>query len=81
MIGDLLTLLAGALWGVTTLMLKGTNLRAARPIKALLYQLAVSAIVLGIGVLLFRENMPTQVSAMSWGSLAYQTLWVRLRHR
>jgi drug/metabolite transporter (DMT)-like permease len=74
--GDLLTLIAGALWGATTLILKGTNLRAARPIKALLYQLAVSAIVLGIGIVLFREHMPTQISAASWGSLAYQTLWV-----
>jgi drug/metabolite transporter (DMT)-like permease len=74
--GDVLTLLAGALWGATTLILKGTRLRGARPIKALLYQLAVSAIVLGIGMVLFREHMPTQISAASWGSLAYQTLWV-----
>jgi drug/metabolite transporter (DMT)-like permease len=74
--GDLLTLIAGALWGVTTLILKGTRLRGARPIKALLYQLAVSAVVLGLGILLFREQMPTQISAISWGSLAYQTLWV-----
>ncbi|MEA2842093.1 MAG: hypothetical protein QOF41_3423 [Methylobacteriaceae bacterium] len=76
LIGDLLTLLAGALWGATTLIIKATRLRAARPIKALLYQLAVSAIVLGLGILVFRERMPTQVSAISWGSLAYQTLWV-----
>ena len=75
-LGDLLTLIAGALWGATTLILKGTNLRAARPIKALLYQLAVSAIVLGIGILLFRERMPMQISSLSWGSLAYQTFWV-----
>jgi drug/metabolite transporter (DMT)-like permease len=76
LIGDLLTLLAGALWGATTLIIKATRLRAARPIKALLYQLAVSAVVLGLGILLFREQMPTQVSAISWGSLVYQTLWV-----
>jgi drug/metabolite transporter (DMT)-like permease len=74
--GDVLTLLAGALWGATTLILKGTRLRGARPIKALLYQLAVSAIVLGIGIVLLREHMPTHISAVSWGSLAYQTLWV-----
>jgi drug/metabolite transporter (DMT)-like permease len=74
--GDLLTLIAGALWGATTLILKGTRLRGARPIKALLYQLAVSAIVLGIGIVLLREHMPTQISVASWGSLAYQTLWV-----
>jgi drug/metabolite transporter (DMT)-like permease len=76
LIGDLLTLLAGALWGATTLIIKATRLRGARPIKALLYQLAVSAVVLGIGILIFRERMPTQVSAISWSSLAYQTLWV-----
>jgi drug/metabolite transporter (DMT)-like permease len=75
-LGDLLTLIAGALWGATTLILKGTNLRAARPIKALLYQLAVSAVVLGIGILLFRERVPMQISSLSWGSLAYQTFWV-----
>jgi drug/metabolite transporter (DMT)-like permease len=74
--GDLLTLLAGALWGATTLIIKATRLRAARPIKALLYQLAVSAIVLGLGMVLLRERMPINVSAVSWGSLAYQTLWV-----
>ncbi len=76
LIGDLLTLLAGALWGATTLIIKATRLRATRPIKALLYQLAVSAVVLGLGILLFREKMPTQISVLSWGSLAYQTFWV-----
>jgi drug/metabolite transporter (DMT)-like permease len=76
LIGDVLTLIAGALWGATTLIIKATPLRTARPTKVLLYQLAVSAIVLGVGVLLFREHVPTQVSAMSWASLAYQTLWV-----
>jgi drug/metabolite transporter (DMT)-like permease len=76
LIGDVLTLIAGALWGATTLIIKATRLRAARPIKALLYQLAVSAVVLGLGILVFRENMPTQVSTISWSSLAYQTLWV-----
>jgi drug/metabolite transporter (DMT)-like permease len=76
LIGDVLTLIAGALWGATTLIIKATRLRAARPIKALLYQLAVSAVVLGLGIVLFRERVPTQISGMSWGSLAYQTFWV-----
>jgi drug/metabolite transporter (DMT)-like permease len=76
LIGDVLTLIAGAFWGATTLIIKATPLRGARPIKVLLYQLAVSAIVLGLGVLLLGEHVPTQVSAMSWASLAYQTLWV-----
>jgi drug/metabolite transporter (DMT)-like permease len=76
LIGDMLTLIAGALWGATTLIIKATPLRGARPIKVLLYQLAVSSIALGIGILLFRESMPTHISAASWICLAYQTFWV-----
>ncbi|GAC1333187.1 MAG: DMT family transporter [Beijerinckiaceae bacterium] len=76
LLGDVLSLIAGALWGATTLIIKATRLRGARPIKVLLYQLAVSAIMLAIGILLFGEHVPTHVSLASWASLAYQTFWV-----
>jgi drug/metabolite transporter (DMT)-like permease len=76
LVGDVLSLIAGALWGATTLIIKATRLRASRPIKVLLYQLAVSAIVLALGILIFREDVPTHVSLASWASLAYQTFWV-----
>jgi drug/metabolite transporter (DMT)-like permease len=44
--GDLLSLLAAVLWGATTVLIRATTLRSAAPEKTLLYQLAVSAIVL-----------------------------------
>ena len=44
--GDLLSLLAALLWGATTVLIRATALRSAAPEKTLLYQLAVSAIVL-----------------------------------
>lgn len=44
--GDLLCLLAAVLWGATTVLIRATALRSAAPEKTLLYQLAVSGIVL-----------------------------------
>jgi drug/metabolite transporter (DMT)-like permease len=44
--GDLLSLLAAVLWGATTVLVRTTRLRSAAPEKTLLYQLAVSAVVL-----------------------------------
>jgi drug/metabolite transporter (DMT)-like permease len=44
--GDLLSLLAAVLWGATTVLIRTTALKSAAPEKTLLYQLAVSAIVL-----------------------------------
>jgi drug/metabolite transporter (DMT)-like permease len=44
--GDLLCLLAAVLWGLTTVLVRATPLRAASPEKMLLYQLGVSGIVL-----------------------------------
>jgi hypothetical protein len=35
--GDLMALGAGILWGATTLIIKGTRLRATEPAKVLLY--------------------------------------------
>ena len=68
MIGDLLTLLVGALWGEPAgsgAADQGASLSACR-LRDRARRRRPSV----------RENMPTQVSGMSWGSLAYQTLWV-----
>lgn len=43
--GDILALLSGVLWGMTTLVIKRTKLASAVPEKILLYQLAVAAFV------------------------------------
>jgi drug/metabolite transporter (DMT)-like permease len=42
--GDLMLLAAGALWGATTIVIKGSRLAAVSAEKTLLYQLAVSAL-------------------------------------
>ena len=57
LIGDALSLLAGALWGVTTLLMKGTRLRFVPPEKTLMYQLLVSIVILG-GFALWRGVRP-----------------------
>jgi drug/metabolite transporter (DMT)-like permease len=44
--GDLLCVLAAVLWGATTVMIRGTALKSTSAEKTLLYQLAVSAVVL-----------------------------------
>jgi drug/metabolite transporter (DMT)-like permease len=76
LIGDALSLLAGVLWGVTTLILKGTRLRAARAEKALIYQLGASIFVLGAAAIWRGESLPTHISALTAAAFAYQTIWV-----
>ncbi len=45
MLGDVMALLSGVFWGMTTLVIKRTRLASAAPEKILLYQLVVAAIV------------------------------------
>lgn len=75
-IGDLLTLAAGAVWGSVTVLVRVTSLRHVSAPKLMLYQLAVSAILLSIAAYALGDAMPTQLSWLAIGSLAYQTLWV-----
>ena len=76
LIGDALCLLAGALWAATTLIIKGSKLAHIRAEKALLYQLAVSAVLIGAVAALRGETMPTAISPMVALALAYQVVWV-----
>ncbi len=45
-LGDLLGLLAGMLWGLTTVLIRGTRLSRISPEKLLMYQVALSAVAL-----------------------------------
>ncbi len=45
-LGDALGLVAALLWGLTTLVLRGSRTATASPEKVLLYQLAVSGVAL-----------------------------------
>ena len=71
-----MALLAGFFWGATTVVIKATNLRLAPPSQVLFYQLAVSALPLWVLVWLRNDTLGTDVSWLSWTSLAYQTIWV-----
>lgn len=76
LLGDVLCLLAGALWAATTLIIKGTGLANARAEKALLYQLGLSAVLIGAVAVARGETMPTHLSPMVAAAFAYQVVWV-----
>jgi drug/metabolite transporter (DMT)-like permease len=71
-IGDGLGVLAALLWGATTLAIRATRLTVASAEKTLLYQLAVSAVLLGLGALATAAPIPREVSALAAGALAFQ---------
>jgi len=73
-LGDSLGLLAAVLWGCTTLVLRGTRLATALPEKTLLYQLALSGVVLTAAGLLKGEVWPATLSTLSIAALAFQTV-------
>ena len=75
-LGDLMLVGAAIAWAATTLLIKASSLNRAGPEKTLLYQLVVSAPLLGIGALVFGEHIDAMPSALALGAFAYQTLWV-----
>ncbi len=75
-VGDLMALAAGVLWGATTVLIKATRLVRASPHRVLLYQLAVSGLALPPAGLLLGEALSGLPGAVTLGSLAYQTIWV-----
>jgi drug/metabolite transporter (DMT)-like permease len=76
LVGDLMLVGAAAAWAATTLLIKASALSRISAEKTLLYQLVVSAPLLGIGALVFSERLDAVPSALALGAFAYQTLWV-----
>jgi drug/metabolite transporter (DMT)-like permease len=76
LVGDLMALAAGVLWGLTTLIIKGTALGSAEPAKVLLYQLAVSAVAMVLASIAAGETWRVPVSALTWSTMIYQVVWV-----
>lgn len=74
-IGD--SMLAGAaiLWGATTVLIKASPLSRINASKTLLYQLAVSAVVLPMASLIKGES-GIALTPLIVGCIAYQTVWV-----
>jgi drug/metabolite transporter (DMT)-like permease len=75
-LGDALGVGAALLWGATTLVIRATSLSSAVAEKTLLYQLAVSGLLLALAAPLAGEHWPPAPAALSVASLAFQTVIV-----
>jgi drug/metabolite transporter (DMT)-like permease len=75
-LGDVMFVGAALAWAATTLAIKASALNRISAEKTLLYQLVVSAPLLGAGALVFGERMDAMPSAVAIGAFAYQTIWV-----
>jgi drug/metabolite transporter (DMT)-like permease len=75
-LGDLMLVGGAAAWAATTLTIKASALNRISAEKTLLYQLVVSAPLLGLGAILFGERMTAPPSAVALGAFAYQTVYV-----
>jgi drug/metabolite transporter (DMT)-like permease len=75
-IGDALGVAAAVLWAATTLVIRATRLSSASAEKTLLYQLAISGVLLAAASAAGGEAWPQRLSAASLGPLAFQTVVV-----
>ncbi|QOF71925.1 DMT family transporter [Aminobacter sp. SR38] len=73
--GDLLALVAGLLWALTTLAIKGTKLASAGAEKVLLYQLVVSALM-AIPLVSLAGPAFRDASTVATGALLFQAVYV-----
>ena len=69
--GDLLCLLGGIFWGLTTVVVRASRLRTASAEKTLLYQLGVSALALPIAAIVTGEAGITALTPQVLGGFAY----------
>ncbi len=76
LLGDLLIVGGGALWAVTTLLVKATELRHAPPEKALIYQVVISIPILGMAAFFFGETLSHFPGPLALSLMAYQAFWV-----
>ncbi len=74
LLGDVLALTGGALWGLTTLVIRTTPLATASPEKTLFYQVAVTALVAPVLSRVLGETWGWSYSGWAWTSLALQTV-------
>ena len=73
-LGDALGLLAGLMWGLTTVVIRTTQFARVPPEKQLLYQVGVSAAVLPVVSWALGEDWDFHFSAFAAGSLLLQAL-------
>lgn len=73
-LGDLLALSAGMMWGLTTVVIRGSRLTRVSPEKLLFYQVSVSTVTLPVLSLMLGERWVWQFSAFAATSLVLQTV-------
>ncbi len=76
LIGDSMLVCAAIFWGATTVVIKAGPLAKVSASKTLIYQLAVSAVVLPVGSWYLNEPGIVTLSSLAIASLLYQTVWV-----
>jgi drug/metabolite transporter (DMT)-like permease len=76
LLGDAMIAGAAVFWGSTTVLVKASPLARIKPSKTLLYQLAVSAVVLPIGAMIKREPGIVALNGIIIANILYQTFWV-----
>lgn len=74
--GDLLLVGGGALWAVTTIMVKATSMMRAPPEKAMAYQVAMSIPILGLAAWTAGETITRVPGTLTLVLMAYQAFWV-----
>jgi len=72
LLGDACGVLAAALWAATTVLIRATRLSGARAEKTLLYQLAVSALLLPLASFALSEPGVIHLDAVTVSMLLYQ---------
>ena len=72
--GDALALCAGLLWGLTTLVIRGSTMASASAEKTLFYQVAVTAAAAPLLSLALGETWSLHYSGYAWLSIALQTV-------
>ena len=75
-IGDSMLAAAALFWGVTIVLIKASPLGKIAPSKTLLYQLAISAVVLPLGSVAMGEPGIVHMTPLIAGCLVYQIVWV-----
>jgi drug/metabolite transporter (DMT)-like permease len=76
LLGDLLIVGGGAMWAVTTLLVKATALIKAPAEKGLGYQVALSIPILGFAAWISGERITHVPGLLSLTLMAYQAIWV-----
>jgi drug/metabolite transporter (DMT)-like permease len=76
LLGDLMIVGGGLMWGATTVVAKGTRLRNAPPEKALGYQVAISIPMLAVAAWLSGEKLTHVPGPLAIAIVSYQAIWI-----